>query len=91
MQAYCMKCRTKREMKDPKSITLKNGKPATQGICPNCGTKLIEFERDDVEIDRCPDCLGIWLDKGELDKLVAKDGKFRHIVRHIDVGQKRTL
>ena len=38
MQAYCMKCRAKREMKDAKSITMKNGKPATQGICPTCGT-----------------------------------------------------
>jgi hypothetical protein len=33
MQAYCMKCRTKREMKDAKAITMKNGKPATQGRC----------------------------------------------------------
>jgi len=37
MQAYCMKCRTKREMKDAKAITMKNGKPATQGVCPVCG------------------------------------------------------
>jgi len=29
MQAYCMKCRTKREMKDAKAITMKNGNPAT--------------------------------------------------------------
>jgi len=40
MQAYCMKCRTKREMKDAKAITMKNGKPATQGVCPTCGTKM---------------------------------------------------
>jgi hypothetical protein len=31
MQAYCVKCRAKKEMKDPKAITMKNGKPATQG------------------------------------------------------------
>lgn len=30
MQAYCVKCRTKREMKDPKQITMKNGRPATR-------------------------------------------------------------
>jgi len=30
MQAYCMKCRAKREMKDAKAITMKNGKPGTQ-------------------------------------------------------------
>jgi len=43
MQAYCMKCRTKREMKDPKAITMKNGRPATQGTCPTCGTKMFRI------------------------------------------------
>ncbi len=40
MQAYCIKCRAKREMKEVRSITMKNGKPATQGTCPVCGTKM---------------------------------------------------
>jgi len=40
MQAYCLKCRRKREMKNAKAITLRNGKPATQGVCPVCGTKM---------------------------------------------------
>ncbi len=43
MQAYCMKCRTKREMKNPKAITMKNGRPATQGVCPVCGTKMFRI------------------------------------------------
>ena len=43
MQAYCVKCRSKREMKDAKSITMKNGKPATQGVCPACGTKMFRI------------------------------------------------
>ena len=43
MQAYCVKCRSKREMKDAKSITMKNGKPATQGVCPVCGTKMFRI------------------------------------------------
>ncbi len=43
MQAYCVKCRVKREMKDPKAITMKNGKPATQGTCPSCGTKMFRI------------------------------------------------
>jgi NAD-dependent SIR2 family protein deacetylase len=43
MQAYCMKCRAKKEMKDAKSITMKNGKPATQGVCPTCGTKMFRI------------------------------------------------
>jgi hypothetical protein len=40
MQAYCMKCHKKREMKNPKSVTLKNKRPATQGVCAVCGTKM---------------------------------------------------
>ena len=43
MEAYCVKCKTKREVKDPHQITMKNGKPAVQGICPECGTKLTKI------------------------------------------------
>jgi hypothetical protein len=43
MQAYCMKCRAKKEMKNAKAITMKNGKPATQGVCPVCGTKMFKI------------------------------------------------
>jgi len=43
MQAYCVKCRSKREMKDARAITMKNGKPATQGVCPVCGTKMFRI------------------------------------------------
>ena len=43
MQAYCVKCRAKREMKDAKAIIMKNGKPATQGVCPVCGTKMFRI------------------------------------------------
>ena len=43
MQAYCVKCRSKKEMKDAKAITMKNGKPATQGTCPVCGTKMFRI------------------------------------------------
>ena len=43
MQAYCVKCRAKREMKDAKAVTMKNGRPATQGVCPTCGTKMFRI------------------------------------------------
>jgi len=43
MQGYCMKCRKKREMKDARAITMKNGRPATQGKCPVCGTKMFKI------------------------------------------------
>jgi len=37
---YCVKCRTKREIKNPKPFTMKNGRPATKGTCPTCKTKM---------------------------------------------------
>jgi NAD-dependent SIR2 family protein deacetylase len=40
MEAYCLKCRTQREMSNPEDVTMKNGKPATMGKCPVCGTKM---------------------------------------------------
>ena len=43
MEAYCVKCKTKREIKEPKQIVMKNGKPAVQGLCPECGTKLTKI------------------------------------------------
>jgi Zn finger protein HypA/HybF involved in hydrogenase expression len=43
MQAYCVKCRKKREMNNPRAIKMKNGKPATQGVCPSCGTKMFRI------------------------------------------------
>ena len=43
MEAYCMKCKTKREMKSAESTVMKNGRPATKGICPECGTKMFKI------------------------------------------------
>ncbi len=43
MEAYCLKCRTQREMKDATPVTMKNGKPATKGVCPTCGTGMYKI------------------------------------------------
>jgi integrase len=43
MEGYCVKCRAKKEIKNAKAITMKNGKPATQGICPTCKTKMFRI------------------------------------------------
>ena len=40
---YCVKCKAKREMKDPKNVTMKNGKKAVSGTCPVCGTKMFRI------------------------------------------------
>ena len=44
--------------------------------CPACPESiLLMSERQGVEIDYCPSCRGVWLDRGELDKLIALSGR----------------
>ncbi|MFC9561563.1 MAG: zf-TFIIB domain-containing protein [Agromyces sp.] len=40
--------------------------------CPTDGTVLVMSERSGIEIDYCPTCRGVWLDRGELDKIVER-------------------
>ena len=40
--------------------------------CPTDGTTLVMSERSGIEIDYCPECRGVWLDRGELDKLIER-------------------
>lgn len=40
--------------------------------CPSCNETLAMTERQGIEIDYCPRCRGVWLDKGELDKIIEK-------------------
>lgn len=40
--------------------------------CPSDGSTLAIAERNGVEIDYCPDCRGVWLDRGELDKILER-------------------
>ena len=47
MEAYCVKCKAKREMEAPSPVFLRNGQPATQGTCAVCGTKLTRLGRTD--------------------------------------------
>ncbi len=42
-EAYCVKCKAKKVIKDAQAITMKNGKPATTGVCPDCGTKIFRI------------------------------------------------
>ena len=47
---YCMKCSAQREIKAPKQITMKNGRPATEGSCQICATKISQDRRCQVGI-----------------------------------------
>ena len=40
--------------------------------CPVCRVPLVMSERQGVEIDYCPQCRGVWLDRGELDKIIER-------------------
>lgn len=40
--------------------------------CPSCKVPLVMSDRQGIEIDYCPQCRGIWLDRGELDKIIEK-------------------
>ncbi|CAN7756127.1 zf-TFIIB domain-containing protein [Mesorhizobium sp. LjNodule214] len=42
--------------------------------CPIDGSELVKSERQGIEIDYCPRCRGVWLDRGELDKIVKRSG-----------------
>lgn len=41
--------------------------------CPSCATRLVELERSEVLIDACPECRGVWLDRGELDRILDRE------------------
>ena len=45
--------------------------------CPNCNETLVMADRQGVEIDYCPKCRGVWLDKGELDKIIERSSQFQ--------------
>ena len=40
-------------------------------LCPNCNTSMQAVARSGVELDMCPQCRGVWLDRGELEKILA--------------------
>lgn len=42
-KAYCVKCREKVKIEDAEKTELENGRPATKGKCPNCGTKVFRI------------------------------------------------
>lgn len=42
-------------------------------VCPN--TSLVMAERQGIEIDYCPSCRGVWLDRGELDKIIERSAQ----------------
>ncbi|ALC14352.1 hypothetical protein LH20_20520 [Sphingopyxis sp. 113P3] len=48
------------------------GRTSTSLLCPACRVDLVMSERQGIEIDYCPQCRGVWLDRGELDKIIER-------------------
>jgi Zn-finger nucleic acid-binding protein len=46
--------------------------------CPKCAqADLVAMDRNEIEIDVCPSCRGVWLDRGELDKIIERSAGVR--------------
>lgn len=54
MEAYCVKCKTKREIKDAQAVFTANGTPATRGTCPVCGTTMFRMGRTEAHEGMTP-------------------------------------
>ena len=46
MVGYCMKCRSERTIAKSRTVTMKNGRAATEGSCPECGTRMYRLGKD---------------------------------------------
>jgi Zn-finger nucleic acid-binding protein len=57
--------------------------------CPNCGETLVMADRQGVEIDYCPKCRGVWLDKGELDKIIERSAQYESGFKKHEGEQQR--
>ncbi len=51
--------------------------------CPICSVELVMSERQAIEIDYCPKCRGVWLDRGELDKIIEKSAAIQPMAPQI--------
>lgn len=59
------------------SDTASNPAAAPPGMpCPRCHVDLVMSDRQGIEIDYCPKCRGVWLDRGELDKIIERNAQY---------------
>lgn len=54
--------------------------------CPVCSVQLQMSERQGIEIDYCPKCRGIWLDRGELDKIIERSNSENSRIQYQERG-----
>jgi DNA topoisomerase-1 len=87
MEAYCMKCKAKREMKDPVASFNAKGSPVTLGICPVCGTKLYRIGKTPAHEGLTPPEKPVKVEKraGKL-VIVESPAKARTVGRYLGKG-----
>ena len=60
--------------------------------CPTCAIDLVMSERSGMEIDYCPTCRGVWLDRGELDKIIERSQSVRaEVPQPVPQGQPQSV
>lgn len=59
--------------------------------CPNDNTTLVMTERNGVEIDYCPECRGVWLDRGELDKIIERSSHQTQTIRSSKYNEDKNI
>jgi uncharacterized protein len=57
--------------------------------CPNCNVNLLMTDRNGIEIDYCPECRGVWLDRGELDKIIERSAPATKNIRTDTYSEKQ--
>lgn len=57
--------------------------------CPTCNTTLLITDKKGVEIDYCPDCRGVWLDRGELEKILERSAEHYSVRSNYESDYKK--
>ena len=47
--------------------------------CPNCSVEMQIVQKNEIDIDYCPECKGVWLDRGEIDKIASIQNKYEDL------------
>lgn len=60
----------------------------TELTCPKCGAEMRSYERNGVTVDQCSGCRGVFLDRGELERLIDAEGSYYERERERDYGER---
>ncbi len=95
MDAYCVKCKEKREIQDPEAVFTSTGTPATRGTCPVCGTKLFRMGRTEAHEGLTPPKIDAQSRKKRTNQkrsgklvIVESPAKARTVGRYLGKGYK---